>query len=244
MNKSNDMVNDAVGTDYSQVSVGAFSLVFCLHVDELVKYAYSYDKHRDHRFNQLCRQSKQDYMHLTVSVGKGKDFLSDRFQCIKREIFGVCIADSCQSEPFTNADLYFSSDEQFLLSLLHCNQHSLKQFTRDLKTAKLYTSCPGLVQIAFQANHGERLMQKSLLIRNVRNIKGLLVFCSAHCVYEATHSDSSVAKNEQFLMLKAEKIELRKAFSYQLLYLLLLFCSFVSFLGGGSLGLYAKSQSV
>lgn len=182
------MVNDAVGIDYSQMPIGTFGFVFPLHIFELVKYACSYDKHTDHHFNQLHRQSKQDYMHLTVNVGKGKEICYQiGFSTSKGRslIFGMQIADSCQSEPFTNADLCFSSDERLLLSLLHCNQHSLKQFTRDLKTAKLYTSCPGLVQIAFQANDGERLMQKILLIRNTRNIKGLLGFCSNHCVYES-----------------------------------------------------------
>lgn len=198
------MVNDAVGIDYSQVPAGTFGFLFPLHIDELVKYACSY-KHMDHHFNQLCGQSKQDYMRLTVNVGKGKEIcLSVRLQYVKREIFGVQIADSCQSEPFTNADLCFSSDEQLLLSLLHYNQHSLKQLTRDLKTAELYTSCPGLVQRAFQANDGERLMQKILLIRNTRNIKGL-VFSSTHCVYEAMHSGDAVSKNEQFMVLKAKK---------------------------------------
>ena len=45
MNQSNYMVNDAVGIDYSQVPVGTFGFVFPLRVDELVKYACSYDKH-------------------------------------------------------------------------------------------------------------------------------------------------------------------------------------------------------
>lgn len=47
-------------------------------------------------------------------------------------------------------------------------------------------------------------MQKILLIRNTRNIKGL-VFSSTHCVYEAMHSGDAVSKNEQFMVLKAKK---------------------------------------
>lgn len=54
-------------------------------------------------------------------------------------------------------------------------------------------------------------MQKILLIRNARNIKGLLVFSSTHCVYEAMHSGDAVSKNEQFMVLKAKKkAELKK----------------------------------
>lgn len=88
-----------------------------------------------------------------------------RLQYIKREIFVVQI-DSCQSEPFTNADLCFSSNEQLLLSLLYYNQHSLKQFTRVLKLNSVLILWP------FQASDGERLMQKILLIRNFKNING------------------------------------------------------------------------
>lgn len=52
-------------------------------------------------------------------------------------------------------------------------------------------------------------MQKILLIRNTRNIKGL-VFSSIHCVYEAMHSGDAVSKNEQFMVLKAKKGWIKK----------------------------------
>lgn len=81
-------------------------------------------------------------------------------------------------------------------------------------------------------------MKKSLLIRKTRNIKGFLVFSSTHGVYEAMHSDDSVTKNEQFMILRAKKGQVKKIVNLPIVSLAL------DFFGGGMLGLYVKSWSL